>query len=851
MADSAATCTRIAHNYLTGSQQQQITLYPHRDENNDFRIMNATFDGQHEFDWEHSPLHYIKGGDHIKLRHITTEKHVNSHDHRPPVSDVDFQNEVSAYGFPGIAGNANDDWIVEIEHGHKRDSELPSLLEWGYEQQEATCNKNAVRHNSLWFIETSMHPQLPPDAPKLNYRLVGFPVALYIVVRGILIRRAKRGPWTRTQCNNAKWLKTWDFSCNDFLDDTALYGGHIVATPKKSSIPVATVGGEAGGRPAIVVEDKLAQDVDIPPPQDPETSTLALGQAEPGRDIFTGEPVKKVKSAAVQAQQEKVEKEIGFVGTHQESTIAESSEQQERNETVAHATASSGSTTASLASSITQASTLEPEVAASTTESAGPIGEDDAEADRVDADLFPDGLHTGLQHAKYSVPTWTTSPHCNDFGTQYNVCNAPENVTNNIYELTKTIKRYTAIKAAPVDLSKIGEFAYGPTTSFLRENAATFRVLSDGLHGNYVPLPDFGGGHPDPNLTYAPKLVQAVEKGNIAFGAASDGDGDRNIIYGKGAFVTPRRRGAQLHRKHVRNCQFLRAWTYQGLEQRLGEDAPGVLEQGRSGFATGYNNDYATPRSHIRYYHRFIPPPHPAELPQQESPTVVRSCCPHPKAKPKGPPPPRPQTFLFPLPSHPHHQHHHGRVSPIFWAKVRVVAAARIPRRAAYGVIYTQRSLRAQLKGITTTPGKQCVGEPETEADKPPRHLPTARIIPPSASLVPPNTLQERLAPLLFEFPGLLSVVPAVLGRASLCASPPESYLNEARRAERRSHFPLRHSKVNLSTSRKRPWASCLYVPKQCLDGATSEARMAERSSALRKFDFSTGCERHVPDRWA
>ena len=88
-----------------------------------------------------------------------------------------------------------------------------------------------------------------------------------------------------------------------------------------------------------------------------------------------------------------------------------------------------------------------------------------------------------------------------------------------------------------------------------------FRVLFDGLHGvtgpyarailvetlglpessiqNCVPLPDFGGGHPDPNLTYAHTLVEAVEKNNIQFGAASDGDGDRNMIYGKGAFVTP------------------------------------------------------------------------------------------------------------------------------------------------------------------------------------------------------------------------------------------------------------------------------------------------------------------------
>jgi phosphoglucomutase len=57
---------------------------------------------------------------------------------------------------------------------------------------------------------------------------------------------------------------------------------------------------------------------------------------------------------------------------------------------------------------------------------------------------------------------------------------------------------------------------------------------------NAIPLPDFGNGHPDPNLTYAHELVEILYGDNAPdFGAASDGDGDRNMILGKHFFVTP------------------------------------------------------------------------------------------------------------------------------------------------------------------------------------------------------------------------------------------------------------------------------------------------------------------------
>ncbi|PLW43416.1 hypothetical protein PCASD_07520 [Puccinia coronata f. sp. avenae] len=175
-----------------------------------------------------------------------------------------------------------------------------------------------------------------------------------------------------------------------------------------------------------------------------------------------------------------------------------------------------------------------------------------------------------------------------DFGIKYNVSNggpAPEGVTDKIYGITKTLKHYKMIELPEVDLSKIGPQNLGPISieivdsvadylvllksifdfdsikAYLHGNPPPLKVLFDGMHGvtgpygraifvetlglsddsiqNCVSSPDFGGGHPDPNLTYAHELVARVDKENIGFGAASDGDGDRNMIYGKDAFVTP------------------------------------------------------------------------------------------------------------------------------------------------------------------------------------------------------------------------------------------------------------------------------------------------------------------------
>lgn len=175
----------------------------------------------------------------------------------------------------------------------------------------------------------------------------------------------------------------------------------------------------------------------------------------------------------------------------------------------------------------------------------------------------------------------------NDFGIKYNLANggpAPESVTNKIFETSKTLTSYKIADIPDVDISTIGTKKYGelevevidstadyvemlkdifdfPLIKKFFQSHPDFKVLFDALSGvtgpygkaifetelglpssstqNCIPSPDFNGGHPDPNLTYARSLVDAVDKGNIHFGAASDGDGDRNMIYGAKSFVSP------------------------------------------------------------------------------------------------------------------------------------------------------------------------------------------------------------------------------------------------------------------------------------------------------------------------
>ncbi|XP_051875866.1 phosphoglucomutase-like protein 5 [Pristis pectinata] len=181
-----------------------------------------------------------------------------------------------------------------------------------------------------------------------------------------------------------------------------------------------------------------------------------------------------------------------------------------------------------------------------------------------------------------------------DFGVKFNVANggpAPESVTEKIYQISKTIEEFAICPDLRLDLSRLGRQEFDLENKFkpfrveivdtvdvylnmlrtifdfsaikgLLTGPNQLKIRIDAMHGvmgpyvrrilcdelgapansavNCVPLEDFGGQHPDPNLTYATSLLEAMKGGEYGFGAAFDGDGDRNLILGRnGFFVNP------------------------------------------------------------------------------------------------------------------------------------------------------------------------------------------------------------------------------------------------------------------------------------------------------------------------
>ena len=173
-----------------------------------------------------------------------------------------------------------------------------------------------------------------------------------------------------------------------------------------------------------------------------------------------------------------------------------------------------------------------------------------------------------------------------DFGIKFNTPNggpAPEKITEKIFTYSKNIFRYKTVEINDIDLGTTAIHQIGnckieiidPVSDYAELMESTFdfdkirtmlqsgyRICFDAMHAvtgpyateilvnrlgapaeslmNAKPLPDFGGGHPDPNLAHAHELVEIMFGDNAPdLGAASDGDGDRNMILGRHCFVSP------------------------------------------------------------------------------------------------------------------------------------------------------------------------------------------------------------------------------------------------------------------------------------------------------------------------
>ena len=193
------------------------------------------------------------------------------------------------------------------------------------------------------------------------------------------------------------FLFSWTYRVAHFFEPTQFSQyGVAPATLTKAKISVATIGGEPGGRAAIVVEDKLGQNANIPPAEEQHTS-IFVGKAEPGRDIFAGEPVKDIKSQSLPPPRppppvEEV-KEISSVLTRH--SIASAEKQEKGGEYVQGS--SSLSTSSGVGSTEAQGTVVKPAAVIGESDRgvkkpAGPLVEAEVEADKVAQELYPEAV---------------------------------------------------------------------------------------------------------------------------------------------------------------------------------------------------------------------------------------------------------------------------------------------------------------------------------------------------------------------------------------------------------------------------------------------------------------------------
>ena len=250
--------------------------------------------------------------------------------------------------------------------------------------------------------------------PKVRLQIAAVLIILAIWQFSHLSPLAYGSKWTKAECTRARWLKTWDFGCNDFFDDYSQYNT-IGYTPQPSQVHT-TVGGEADGRPAIVVPDNkpfIHEADQIAAGNQEHHTSIVEGKPEPGHDVFAAQ--EDAKSASVsehqdaepaQQHQPTTEKEkevsaIGVVPGGVHGPVVGGTEKSGKESTTVVAEEKKDTTTVKPEKEDEKAAAVQTTTTAATEQNAdtnnnkkpktaGPLGEAEQEAERVAQELFPE-----------------------------------------------------------------------------------------------------------------------------------------------------------------------------------------------------------------------------------------------------------------------------------------------------------------------------------------------------------------------------------------------------------------------------------------------------------------------------
>ncbi|EPX74722.1 O-mannosyltransferase Ogm1 [Schizosaccharomyces octosporus yFS286] len=181
--------------YPEGTEQQIVSLTDHPNQN---ALWIIEHDSPHQNNRENVEL--LEDGSIVRLRHIMTGRALHSHDHRPLVSNHDWQLEVSGYGGFGFEGDGNDLFRVQILERPSRHASSNGTVEalntyfrlihiftncelmtshrrlpdWGQNHREVTCCRNCIERSTTWVIESNFHDAMPSNARRIKYRKPSF-----------------------------------------------------------------------------------------------------------------------------------------------------------------------------------------------------------------------------------------------------------------------------------------------------------------------------------------------------------------------------------------------------------------------------------------------------------------------------------------------------------------------------------------------------------------------------------------------------------------------------------------------------------------------------------------------------